>query len=291
MSFRSPLNPLGGGFSFLPPVIKNLLILNIGIFLLTFMVQGSSLENMIIQLFALWGINSPYGTFLPWQLVTYMFLHGGFMHLFFNMLALWMFGNELENYWGSKRFLTYYFVTGIGAGLIQLTVQFLEGSGVPTVGASGGVFGVLLAFGMMFPDRIIFFNFFIPIKAKYFVMIYGAIELISGFSGMKTGIAHFAHLGGMIFGFILLKYWQSGGDLGLWWKKFIANMNQPSTSNSSSGPKIYDFQKETGQSTKPNSAKTDAQRLDEILDKIAEGGYAVLTKEEKEFLFTYSRKK
>lgn len=291
MSYREPYNPFGGGFTYMPPVIKNLLIINVAIFIITDILAIREVRNYILMLFALWGVDTPY--FWPWQLVSYMFLHGGFMHILFNMFGLWMFGVELENYWGSKRFLSFYLITGVGAGVIQLIVQGLSGSGAPTVGASGAVYGVLLAFGMMFPNRIIFFSFLIPIQAKYFVILYGAIELISGLTRSGSNVAHFAHLGGMLFGFFLIKYWQKGGDFSRWWKRFIASVNQPSDAPKKGPTPIYNMpgtgKPDTASSAGP--AKTDAQRLDDILDKIAEGGYAALTAEEKDFLFTYSRKR
>lgn len=286
MSFQDPYNPMGGGFTYMPPVIKNLLIINVVVFLLTFILFAGNSNNFLTIYFALWPLDS--GLFMPWQLVTYMFMHGGFMHILFNMFGLWMFGVELENYWGSNRFLTYYMVTGIGAGLLHLGVQMLEGSGAPTVGASGSVYGILLAFGMMFPNRIIFVSLLIPMPAKYFVLIYGAIELFSGLTRTNSGIAHFAHLGGMIFGFIMIKYWQKGGDFGRLWKKFTSSLNSPPAAKvPPGGAKVYDFYEET----KIAKPQTEAQRLDEILDKIADKGYAGLTAEEKDFLFTYSKKK
>lgn len=157
---------------------------------------------------ALWPIDSP--RFEPWQLISYMFLHAGLGHIFFNLFALWIFGQAIENYWGTKRFATYYFLTGIGAALIHM---WISGGGAPTIGASGAVFGILLAFGMMFPERYILLLIPpIPIKAKYFVAIFGAIELFYGVTGTRTGIAHFAHLGGMVVGFILIKYWGLKGE-------------------------------------------------------------------------------
>ncbi|MCK6602585.1 MAG: rhomboid family intramembrane serine protease [Bacteroidetes bacterium] len=286
MSYRDPYNPFGGGFTYMPPVIKNLLIINIAVFVVTFLAYGGNTQNFFYGIFALWSLDS--GMFMPWQLVTYMFMHGGFMHILFNMFGLWMFGVELENYWGSKRFLTYYMITGVGAGLLHLGIQFFEGSGGLTVGASGAIYGVLLAFGMMFPNRIIFVSLLIPMPAKYFVLLYGAIELFSGLTRANTGVAHFAHLGGMIWGFFLIKYWQGGGDFSRWWKKITAGLQsaKPKTPPPGGNARIYDFYEETRQ-TKP---QTDAQRLDEILDKIAEKGYSGLTAEEKDFLFTYSRK-
>ena len=139
-----------------------------------------------------------------------MFLHAGFGHIFFNLFALWMFGQAIENYWGTRRFTVYYFLTGIGAALTQLVVV---NANVPTLGASGAVYGILLAFGMMFPERPIMLLFPpIPIKAKYFVAIFGIIELVSGITGRQGGVANFAHLGGMVFGYILIKYWGLKGE-------------------------------------------------------------------------------
>lgn len=138
-----------------------------------------------------------------WQLVTYMFLHGSFIHLLFNMLALWMFGSELENLWGTKRFVRYYFFTGIGAGLTTAVTS--AGSIVPTIGASGAIYGLLLAYGVTYPNRPILLYFLFPIKAKYFVILFGLIELFASISGSRSGIAHLAHLGGLLFGWLYLK--------------------------------------------------------------------------------------
>jgi membrane associated rhomboid family serine protease len=165
---------------------------------------------------ALWPAGS--GFFAPWQLVTYGFLHGNFNHLFFNMFAVWMFGTPLERAWGSQRFVTYYGVCVIGAGVIQLLVQLMEGGIYPTIGASGGVFGLLLAFGVMWPNNKILLLFFpVPIAAKWFVLIYGAVELLFGVTRTMPGVAHFAHLGGMIFGAILLYRW--GWRPGMTWRR------------------------------------------------------------------------
>jgi len=187
-------------FSIFPPAVKHLLIVNLLVF---FALTNPVMGNFLIQYGALWPIGS--GMFAPWQLVTYMFLHAGFGHVLFNLFALWIFGQGIENYWGTKRFTIYYFLTGIGAALLHM---WISGTGAPTVGASGAVFGILIAFGMMFPDRyIILLIPPIPIKAKYFVAIFGAIELFSGIMRPDSGIAHFAHLGGMVIGFLLIKYW------------------------------------------------------------------------------------
>ena len=190
-------------FSFFPPAIKYLLIWNGIFFLATINIfgvgwtpVGKALESVLVL--------HPFGDgFRPWQLVTYMFLHADFYHIFFNLFALWIFGQALEQLWGTKRFLMYYFITGIGAGIIQLFVS--DGS---TIGASGAVYGILLGFGMMYPNRRIMLLFPpIPIKAKYFVGFYGALELFNGLTRADSGVAHFAHLGGLLVGFILIKLW------------------------------------------------------------------------------------
>ncbi len=158
-----------------------------------------------------------YGQSVPhfqfWQLVSYSFLHGSAMHLLVNMYALWMFGSRMERVWGSQNFAIYYFFCVIGAGLVQLVVATLGASGggaiYPTIGASGGVFGLLLAFGMTFPNERLMLIFPpVVLKAKWFLLIYGGIELLAGVTGTQAGVAHFAHLGGMLFGFILLWYWR-----------------------------------------------------------------------------------
>jgi len=165
---------------------------------------------------ALWPLESGY--FTPWQLLSYAFLHGNFNHLFFNMFAVWMFGTPLEQAWGSQRFAAYFGACVVGAAVIQLIVQLFEGGVYPTIGASGGVFGLLLAYGAMWPDNRIFLLFFpVPVKAKWFVLIYGGIELLLGFTRAMPGIAHFAHLGGMIFGAALLYRW--GWRPGMTWRR------------------------------------------------------------------------
>lgn len=274
------------GFTLLPTVVKNLLIINA----LMYIAEIVANKSLGINLEDLLGLHYPPSmAFRPWQFITYMFMHGSFWHIFFNMFALWMFGYALENIWGPRRFLIYYMITGIGAALVQCLVMYITinptiatingliadpnasaildyisrhnneisqyfGSvnlqpqkindaiqsltnnpdnkqalltirnffvdyrefylNLPNViGASGAVFGILLAFGMLFPNTLIFIYFLFPIKAKYFVIIYGLIELFSGVTGTNAGVAHFAHLGGMIFGFFLILYWKKRGRL------------------------------------------------------------------------------
>jgi len=242
-------------FSQLPEIVKNLLIIN-GLFFLAKMTLASEID--MDKLFALHPFQSP--DFEPYQLITHMFMHGDLTHLFFNMFAIWMFGKVLENVWGSKRFLIYYIVTGLGAMILYTIVQHIQISileakmtieqiqviasdkgyeifqilnnsqdinklatsyqinqntydlmrlyYIPVLGASGALFGILLGFGMLFPNTLLYLYFAIPVKAKYFVIGYGVLELFLSIMNANDGVAHFAHLGGMLFGFILLKYWQ-----------------------------------------------------------------------------------
>ena len=190
----------------IPTVIFFLMIANGLLFAVQ---QFPQFENLLRNYFALWPLKSVFANFYPWQLVTYGFLHGDTMHLVFNMFMLWMFGRELELMMGPRRFLIYYMTCVIGAGFVQLVVAGLMGSPYPTVGASGGVFGLLLAFGMTFPNRMIMLLFPpIPMKAKYMVVLFGILELYLGVSGRAPGIANFAHLGGMLFGFLLIQQWK-----------------------------------------------------------------------------------
>lgn len=228
-------------FRNLPPVTKNLLIINVLIWLATFI---PSVQNLIVRYGAMYYIESP--LFSAWQLVSYMFIQVNFAHLFFNMFALLMFGGIIEWTLGSKRFLVYYLSCGIGAALIQQgvfalmydhdlvqhTVYIMNHVGgttdpaiyrmaqnmmTPTIGASGAVFGILLAFGMLYPNREIYMMFIpVGIKAKYLVIGYGVLELALGVGAANDGVAHFAHLGGMIFGFLLLYYWKKRGDFNTW---------------------------------------------------------------------------
>ncbi len=265
-----------GGIRMLPPAVKNILIINVILFIATYVFENVFRMNLLDLL----GLHFPSASkFEPYQIITYMFMHGSLGHIFFNMLALWMFGAVLENYWGTKKFLIYYFVTGIGAAathylvryfvdmrpmllqinvfldnpttsgfqnlyesqsfgdifgselkenarqllslwqyfpdkgqfnavdfVVQLKAAFLNSQ--PVVGASGSVFGLLLAFGMLFPNAIIYLYFAIPVKAKWLVIIYGALELYAGIWQSGSNVAHFAHLGGMIFGFLLILYWR-----------------------------------------------------------------------------------
>ncbi len=204
------------------PVVKNLLIINVIMYLATVLIGDSMYEK-----FSLFYFSSP--LFKPYQLVSHMFMHGSFTHIFFNMYTLFIFGNVLERVWGGQKFLFYYFVTGIGAALLHLGVAYLQLQGyisngnfmgvqsimlTPTVGASGAIYGLLLAYGMLFPNNIMQLIFPpVALKAKWFVIIFGALELLLGLSGRGGNIAHFAHLGGMIFGYFLIMYWKKNNRM------------------------------------------------------------------------------
>ena len=195
-------------FRNIPTVTKNLLLVNILAFLATII-----LEQQHFSLEYWGGLNyfmAP--DFHIYQIVTYMFLHGSFAHLFFNMFALWMFGCVIERTWGAKRFIFYYIFCGIGAGLCQDLVQFIHYGNVPvtsiTIGASGAVYAILLAFGMTFPNEYIYLYFLMPIKTKWFVTGMIVIELLQGIFYSYDGVAHFAHLGGMLIGFLLIMWWR-----------------------------------------------------------------------------------
>lgn len=232
-------------FSIMPTVVKNLLIIN-GLMFLGMVSIRSTFGIDITKWLGLFFPASD--SFLPVQLVSHMFMHGNFQHILSNMIMLWFLGSAMENYWGSQRFLIYYLLTGLGASALQISVnawEYFELSSslsasnlqtvlnegaelisrnynytdpdmgalnrllnTPMVGASGAVFGVLLAFGMTFPNQVIYLNFFFPIKAKYFVIGYGLFELYNGFTVSNSGIAHFAHLGGMLFGYLLIRKWR-----------------------------------------------------------------------------------
>jgi membrane associated rhomboid family serine protease len=286
-----------GGFSFFPPVIKKLLIINLAVFFIQVITQnivvgGSILENTIIRYFGLIPFNSIY-SFFPWQLITYQFLHGGFSHIFFNMLMLWMFGMEIENIMGSTKFLVFYLIAGVGGGLLQL---LLGGSGGPIIGASGAVFGVMVAFAMYFPNRLIYIYFLLPVKAKYMIVFLMVIEFMS--VGNTDFTAHLAHLGGAIVGFsfimldrqrnfnfdnILNKFKSS--------KTFNENPFGKKSSGFSFGKRDVeeaDFYEINSKSKSDD--KIDQEVIDQILDKISKSGYQNLTEKEKKILFEASKK-
>ncbi|GAB6282618.1 MAG: rhomboid family intramembrane serine protease [Ignavibacterium sp.] len=282
-----------GGFSFFPPVIKNLLIINGAVFFIMLIMKninfdGTPAENIILRWFALMPISSGY--FEIWQLITYQFLHGGFAHILFNMFALWMFGAEIENIMGSKKFLLFYLICGVGAGLLHLFLSPLFSSiPAPTIGASGAIYGVMIAFALMFPNRLIFLYFFIPIKAKYFIAAMVLLEFLAVPSA-TSNVAHLAHLGGALVGFIFILA-DKNLDISLKYtfrslsnkRKSYSNRriykNEPDIEDA----KFYDVKnKEEDEITQED--------IDKILDKISQSGYKNLTEKEKKILFEASKR-
>jgi len=252
-----------------------------------FTIDGVSVTQMIGQVFPLYPVGNG---FQIWQLVTYLFMHGSFMHLLFNMFALWMFGLELENEWGSKKFLTFYLLCGVGAGLSNLLVPVFGLPAAPTIGASGAVYGVLLAFGMMYPDRPIFIYFLLPIPAKYFVIIYMAIELSAGINSTGDGIAHFAHLGGAAVGFVYILWDQKRFPfqdlLSRQTERYVPTEKVNEYSSGNRG-RVYDAKYFD---VNERDHKISQARIDEILDKISQSGYQSLSESEKQILFDASKK-
>ena len=299
----------------IPTITKNLLIINVLMFVATFVFQRGGIDlNDVLGLHFFMA-----SEFHLYQLLTYMFMHGGLQHIFFNMFALWMFGCVVENVWGPKKFLFYYISCGIGAGLIQELVQYisyfviddlgsyeyvnLNGVSVTvdyylnqltTVGASGAIYGILLAFGMLFPEeRIFIFPLPVPIKAKWFILAYVAIELFSALGTSGDGVAHFAHLGGMLFGFLMIRYWQKhpGGGNGYGrsgGQQFFDRLknNWEKRSHKNAGDGGVHSHTENHKDWQYNQHKQTTQKeIDEILDKIRRSGYDSLTEEEKKKLF------
>lgn len=287
-----------GGFQFFPPVIKWLMIIN-GLVFLILNVGGRMFTFDGVPLEYYLGLMPIGHGFYPWQLVTYQFMHADFWHVLFNMFfGLWMFGMEVEHTWGSRKFLFYYLLCGVAAGLAQLllapifepmSVLNRYGGAVPTVGASGAVYGVMLAFGMLFPDRYIFLYFLLPIKAKYFVA--GLIVLGVFSVGGNSNVANLAHLGGALAGYIYMLYdgrrfpFQHQFDKLRWWVNSKTTKRRSDEYETLVDAKVYDIK--DGNRTEPNNAQ---KQIDDILDKISRGGYQSLTEEEKKILFEASKK-
>lgn len=300
----------------MPPITKNLIIINLLFFLGTLVATRYQIDlNDLLGLHFFLASD-----FSIYQLLTYMFMHGSFEHILFNMFAVWMFGRVMEHVWGPKKFLLYYLICGIGAGITQEIVQYISyaWSGLAdydtvnlngylmstdeylnrwtTVGASGAVYGILLAFGMIFPEeRMFIFPLPVPIKAKYFVIGYAAIELFSGITSSGDGIAHFAHLGGMVFGLALILYWRNGhggsyyGNNGFmgrvkrtfhqFFDRFVSRHQRMKVYRGGRA-KDYEF----------NAAEKDREKeIDRILEKVKKNGYGSLTAEEKRKLFDASQ--
>lgn len=301
-----------GGFSFFPPVIKNLLIINAIVFLIQYLGEriaassGLTLADILMKYFSLIPIGGYIGrtmtgqivewSFYPWQLITYQFMHGSLSHIFFNMFALWMFGMEIENYWGSKKFLYFYLLCGVAAGLLHMFISPLfGGAAAPTIGASGAIYGVMAAFALLFPNRLIFLYFFIPVKAKYFITIMIVMEFMLVDSA-HSSIAHLAHLGGALAGliFILLDKNTNAEIKNLFNKSYyrtdksfnpFGNVSEKFRKNRTNvdEAKYYDINE------KKDDEITQAD-IDAILDKISQSGYQNLTDREKKILFEASKK-
>lgn len=310
----------------IPVVTKNLLIVNVVIFLLSFIMgKAAGIDNPLADIFGLHFFMA--SDFRLWQLVTYMFMHGGWEHIIFNMFALWMFGCVVERVWGAKKFLFYYIVCGVGAGLFQELAQFVQfwmkasdqvaGFNISmlslvahnseallnqwtTVGASGAIYAILLAFGMIFPeDRIFIFPLPVPIKAKYFVIGYAVIELFSAMATTNDGVAHIAHLGGMVFGFFLIRYWRKqvdGGYSGNATKDAFDKMRNMFAGRHNGTRFTYTRHEQPAPENRQDDWQYNARKkatqeeIDRILDKIRKNGYDSLTKEEKQTLFDQSNR-
>ena len=309
----------------IPIVTKNLLIVNVVAFLASYIFgKDASGEAILNNWFGLHFFMA--SDFQFYQLFTYMFMHGGFEHIIFNMFALWMFGCVVERVWGPKKFLFYYIVCGVGAGLFQEAAQYVTyvvkdlaaydyvNLGMSrismgeylnqwtTVGASGAIYGILLAFGMIFPnERIFIFPLPVPIKAKYFVLGYAVIELGSSVLSSGDGVAHIAHLGGMVFGFFLIRYWRKqldGGYRGKASSDAFDRLKGMFDGRNRGGRQQFTYTRNEDYSSQayqqdaectPNQKVSQAE-IDRILDKIRKSGYDSLTKEEKQTLFDQSNK-
>ncbi|MDD3716397.1 MAG: rhomboid family intramembrane serine protease [Candidatus Marinimicrobia bacterium] len=260
--FRRTMTP---GIRFL--LISNVLIFLIGMLLPQLNRYMIVYGGLVPELFL--------GRLFLWQPLSYMFLHGGFMHIFFNMFALWMFGSELERQWGTPFFLKYYFISGIGAGILSAVIQ--PASAIPIIGASGAIYGILLGFAIMYPNRVVYINFLFPMKVKYLVMLFAAIELLAsmGGAGIRDGVAHITHLSGMAFGYLYLLWNQQRRKI----SKYIN----------------FDFFKRDRNSkdfTRPpaKTPKEEEKELEDLMDRIAEHGYDSLSDKEKIRLLELSGK-
>ncbi len=258
---QNPLSP-----SLFTDAIKFIISINFLIFILQY------LSGMEDELFTIFGIvpSKTFGELMLWQPFTYLFFHGGIWHVLINMFVLWMFGSELEKFWGKKEFLRFFFITGIGSGLI--TILFSLSSTNPVVGASGAIYGVLLAYGLMFPNRLVYLYFLIPIKVKYLVILIGAIAFFSSLNPGNSNISHLTHLSGMVIGFIYLRSsinWNTINHFVIHRKDEIKRHYEDKKNEQREALKL---------------------QVDAILDKINDVGYDNLSESEREFLFKASKK-
>ena len=256
-----------GNLSFKPKIftdaIKILIIINVGLFLLRFVAKSQ------IDLAGIFGLSPNTVWPMIWQPITYMFIHGDLFHVLINMFVLWMFGSEMESIWGRAQFLRYYFLTGVGSGLVWLLFNAGQSYSV-LIGASGAIYGILIAYGMMFPNRTVYLYFMIPIKVKWFVVFLGAVAFLSSFNN-NTNISHLTHLSGMVIGFVYLRYYWH-------WKDFRFSVHK----------QIEEFRSSI--SSKRDQKKIEMQNeVDQLLDKINDAGYDNLTEEEKDLLYRASK--
>ena len=317
MSYGSQnYRPAGfGGFNLLPPIIKQIIIINVVVFLIQMLFENISFGNYpgwyaINRYFALnplFGLD-PAGqefNFQIWQIFSYQFMHGGFSHIFWNMLMLWMFGNEIENILGSKKFLFFYLLSGVGAAVFQLFLAPMLSSHLAfTIGASGAVYGVMIAFALFFPDRQIYVYFLLPVRAKYLIAFLVIIEFMA--IGNMDVVAHLAHIGGALTGFIFIMLDKKNNyNIDRLFNK--VKDSTASFTNFSDGGKKGSFRKPSGgslfgkknvedaefydiNSDKKKTTSATPKEIDRILDKISESGYQNLTEEEKRILFEASKK-
>lgn len=304
---RDYYRPSGfGGFSFFPPVIKNLLLINIGVFIIQLIVDNLTFGGIpggyfLHRYFALNPITGFDAAGIPfnfqiWQIITYQFMHGSFTHILFNMFMLWMFGMEIENIMGSRRFLTFYLTSGVGAGLVQLLVSPLLSDNLGwTIGASGAVFGVMIAFAMFFPDRYVFIYFLIPVKAKYLIAILVIFEFMS--VSEPSVVAHLAHIGGAVTGFFFLII-DKKNHFGF--RTLLNNFKKSRTFGSGynfrrPAPKqrqdIEDAEFYDVTNKHKDEDEVTQEEIDRILDKISQSGYKNLSNREKKILFEASKRK
>ncbi len=307
---RDYYKPSGmGGFSYFPPVLKILLMINVAVFFIQMLFDnvmfggypGAYILNRYFALNPIGGFDQAGFSynFQVWQLITYQFMHGSFSHILFNMFMLWMFGMEIENIMGSKKFLIFYLLSGVGAGLLQILASpFLESTLAPTIGASGAVYGVMIAFAMFFPDRYIFLYFLIPVKAKYLIAFLIVFEFLSiNTSGF---VAHLAHIGGALTALIFIladkknnfnfnrlfsSFKKSGSSSG----QFSSGFRKPKNpfEKDVQEAKYYDINDKNND----ESFEVSQEEIDRILDKISQSGYQKLTDHEKKVLFEASKKK
>lgn len=265
-------------FKMMPPVIKGLIIANTAVFVLS-QIVGPGFYN-------LFGLvpGKVVGDFWIWQMVTYLFIHGGFFHLLFNLFALWMFGMPVEAQWGGREFLKYYLICGLGAAAASIVLATPSTEMIPVIGASGPVYGMLVAFAMLYPDSVIYLYFLFPVKAKHMAIIFGLIEFFAGASGSTPGIARFAHLGGMVTGYLYIRWWWV---IKIRAKAVWTDVQERRPQRSSPRPPR---RSETRRGALETDVEDPMTEVDRILDKILVSGLDSLSEEERRIMKRYSDK-